>query len=353
MNKSSSFQRLMAALVSFLSFSTVSTYADDVPRADSHAPVGVMGDHRHSVGEFMISYRYMSMSMEDNLNGGDSISPDEIVTTLANPFAGPPTVRVVPVDMTTNMHMLGMMYAPSDKLTLMAMLNYLEVEMKHLTYMGMMGTNTLGTFTTENAGIGDTKIAALWGLDSGSHHDLHLNLGLSLPTGSIDETDDVLTPMNTNPTLRMPYAMQLGSGTFDLEPGITYSGFSDQLAWGAQMMMTVRIGENDENYALGDKLQLSGWASYAFSNNISGSLRLNYLDQDSIDGGDSAIAAPVQTANPNNYGGERLDFALGVNTLIGGGHRFAFEYLVPIEQDVNGVQMEMQSMLTLGYQLAF
>ena len=33
-------------------------------RADSHAPIGVMGEHMHKKGEWMLSYRYMYMDME-------------------------------------------------------------------------------------------------------------------------------------------------------------------------------------------------------------------------------------------------------------------------------------------------
>ena len=177
---------------------------------------------------------------------------------------------------------------------------------------------------------------------------------MSLPTGSIDETAEVLTPMNTRPTLRTPYAMQLGSGTYDFEPGITYTGNnSNRVAWGAQYRATIRLGENDEDYTLGDIHKLTGWSSYRFADWISGSLRLTFVDQGSIDGRDITITAPVQTANPDNYGGERIDLGLGVNLVSQAGHRVAFEYEVPIEQDLNGVQMEMQSMWTLGYQYAF
>lgn len=320
---------------------------------DSHAPIGVMGDHRHKQGEVMVSYRYMSMDMKDNLLGDDAISPTQIVTSIANPFTPPPTVRVVPVEMTTNMHMVGVMYAPGDNITLMAMFNYLDKEMTHQTFMGMAGTTQLGRFTTRNSGIGDTKVSALWGLLDQGIHKLHMNLGLSLPTGSIDEKDEVLTPMNTRPTLRMPYAMQLGSGTYDIEPGITYYGINGKLGWGGQLKAVYRLGENDEDYTLGDVLQLSGWGSYRLADWLSGSLRLTYLDQDSIDGRDSNIAAPVTTANPDNYGAERLDLAIGFNTVNHNGHRLAFEYSTPIQQDVNGVQMEMQSMWALGYQFTF
>ena len=32
-------------------------------RVDTHAPIGVMGDHLHKQGEIMVSYRYMQMEM--------------------------------------------------------------------------------------------------------------------------------------------------------------------------------------------------------------------------------------------------------------------------------------------------
>ncbi len=34
-------------------------------RPDSHAPLGVMGDHAHGAGELMLSYRFMGMAMEE------------------------------------------------------------------------------------------------------------------------------------------------------------------------------------------------------------------------------------------------------------------------------------------------
>ena len=97
----------------------------NVTYASDHAPIGVMADHRHKKGEWMTSYRFMHMDMSGNRDGTDSLSPEEIVTTVANPFANPPmmpsTLRVVPTDMPMQMHMVGGMYGLSDRITLMAM----------------------------------------------------------------------------------------------------------------------------------------------------------------------------------------------------------------------------------------
>ena len=59
----------------------ISAVADEGLRADDHAPIGVMADHYHEVGEFMFSYRYMSMSMKGNLIGDDSVAPATIAPT--------------------------------------------------------------------------------------------------------------------------------------------------------------------------------------------------------------------------------------------------------------------------------
>ena len=113
--------------------------------AADHAPIGVMGDHTHKQGEFMFSYRFMRMDMEGSRIGTDEVTPETIATTVPNRFFGrpmqPPTLRVVPTSMRMDMHMGGVMYAPTDRLTLMAMGMYVVKEMDHTTFMGGMGSD--------------------------------------------------------------------------------------------------------------------------------------------------------------------------------------------------------------------
>lgn len=354
---------LMGACASILSLPLTAqadpslTYGSSGFRADSHAPIGVMGDHLHAKGEWMVSYRYMRMHMEDSRDGTNRLSPEEIVTTVPNPFAGPPTLRVVPTQMTTDMHMIGAMYAPTDRVTLMAMGHYIDREMDHITFQGGAGTTRLGEFTTQSKGFGDTNLSALVGLYKDDIHHMHLNAGLSLPTGSITERDDVLTPMGGRPNIRLPYAMQLGSGTFDAMPGITYYGNHNDFGWGAQYGATLRLGENSEDYSLGDKHQITTWGSYSITPTISVSARVTAEHEGNIDGQDSNIMAPIQTADPDNYGGRRLSTSLGINTVVPSGilagHRFAIEATVPVYQDLNGPQLERDNTIILGWQKAF
>jgi len=317
-------QQLISVLLSTL-FITAPAFAGEhthaTQHASSHGPIGVMGDHTHNKGEFMVSYRFMSMEMEGNRGGSSDLSPEEIVTTVLNPNPMPRTLRVVPTKMTMDMHMFGAMYAPTDNLTMMVMVNYLEKEMDHITFQGMMGTNRLGTFTTKSQGFGDTKVVGLLNIYDDHKHKVHVNLGVSLPTGSITKKDTVLTPMNTRMKLRLPYGMQLGSGTYDLLPGITYQTHQGKWNFGAQYTATIRTGENSEDYRLGDELNFTGWASYSWLHNLSTSVRLAYLEVGNIDGADPEITAPVQTADPDNYGKERLDLYAGINWAHHDGHR--------------------------------
>ena len=91
-----------------------------------------MGDHRHATGEIMLSYRFMRMEMSGSQIGTTEVSPLQIATTVPNRFFGapmqPPTLRVVPTEMTMDMHMFGAMYAPNDRVTFMAMLPYITKE---------------------------------------------------------------------------------------------------------------------------------------------------------------------------------------------------------------------------------
>lgn len=327
--------------------------------SNSHAPIGVMADHMHHKGEWMLSYRYMYMDMEGNRIGETEVSPETIIATTANRFFGitgqPANLRIVPTKMTMDMHMFGAMYAPTDWLTLMLMGNYTEKSMDHVTFNGA-GTARIGTFTAKSKGIGDTKINGMFRLYDSSLNHLHLNAGLSLPTGSNEKRGDALLPNNTIRNIRLPYPMQLSSGTVDLLPGLTYTGKLNQFSWGAQYMGTFRTG-SDEGYSLGDKQEMTGWLSYQWRPWISTSSRLSYSHEGQIDGIDPNIVGPVQTADPDKYGGDIVNLMFGVN--VAGqtgrlrGHRLAAEVGIPLHRDLNGPQLETDVIITAGWQFAF
>jgi hypothetical protein len=54
-----------------------------------------------------------------------------------------------------------------------------------------------------------------------------------------------------------------------------------------------------------------------------------------------------------NQAVSRIDAGLGLNYANSSGHRIAIELLIPIDQDLDGPQLETDSQLTLGYQFSF
>ena len=317
----------------------LSAYAHGDSVASTHAPLGVIGDHLHKKGEFMLSYRYMRMEMEGSRIGTRRVSARDIVGSMSQPGQ----FIVVPTSMSMDMHMLGGMYGLSDSVTLMGMASYVSNSMNHLIRNGR-------EFTTESEGLGDTKISALVRLLDDGRHKAHWKIGLSLPTGSTTERDD--TPAMANAFL--PYPMQIGSGTYDLLPAITYTGRSNTLTWGAQFSAVIRTGDNDEGYTLSDQLGATTWLAKDLSDHFSVSIRLSHQDKDSIDGRNSVLnPRMVQTANPALQAGKRTDLTLGANYLFKNESRLALEYGRPVQQDLVGPQLEVDSAFTLGWQKAF
>lgn len=209
---------LAGACAAALACSVLNAHENHGARADSHAPIGVMADHWHKAGEWMFSYRYMHMAMEGNRDGSNRVSAAEVTNPAGYGY------MVAPLKMDMQMHMLGAMYAPSEKVTFMVMVPYIETTMDHVTRSNVM-------FTTETKGIGDVKLAALLPLYDYEGGKIHTTMGLSVPTGSIDEKDQ--TPMSMGADVQLPYPMQLGSGTYDLRPGITWSKLNEGWSWGA------------------------------------------------------------------------------------------------------------------------
>lgn len=314
----------------------------DSHRVDAHAPIGVMGDHTHDTGEWMFSYRFMYMDMRQNYVGSDEVTAQ---SQLSAPGTGP--FQIMPTDMQTRMHMMGAMYAPTDDLTLAFMLPVVDKTMYHLTAAGT-------TFTTATNGIGDFKLGGLVDIFERGNQKAHLNLMMSAPTGSITE-EGFVPPAGA--TLRLPYPMQLGSGTWDFQPGITYLGQCGNVSWGAQLLGAVRLGDNDEGYSLGDEITGNIWGALKLSDAVSTSLRLSAKSWGDIDGRDRRIMGPVPTADPALQRGDRIDLFYGLNFLMPDGplhgHRFAVEAGTPLYQDLDGPRLGMNWMITAGWQKAF
>lgn len=301
-------------------------------RPDGNAPISIMGDHYHKKGGFMFSYRYMAMAMSGCLKNDHSIRNEEVISNY----------MATPIDMFMQMHMLGVMYAPIDRMTLMLMGNYIQNSMDLTTKMGM-------DFKTSSGGFGDVSFGALIKIINKSRQSLHANIGTYIPAGNIDQRDD--TPMMQN--AQLAYPMQLGSGSFDPFAGLTYNGQIDRFSWGAQAIAIVRSGDNKEDYKLGNQLNSALWGAIKASDWISFSVAGYYRFSDKISGADKdMIPMMMPLFNTNNSGRNALDLGIGMNLRVPKDAmqnlRIGIEAKVPVYQFVNGIQMKQTMSATIG-----
>jgi|SaaInlStandDraft_5_1057022.scaffolds.fasta_scaffold57027_1 hypothetical protein len=299
-------------------------------RADSHAPIGVMADHTHNKNELMFSYRYMSMYMNGNQSGKTQLAIDEVLSSF----------MVAPVSMYMSMHMFGGMYAITNETTVAIMVPYLFKSMDHQK-------RDTSTFTRKTSGVGDITISALTNLWNKHGERLHLTSGLHLPVGSIEEMDG-------QPD-RLPYPMQLGSGTVDANLGFTFVKQLKKWSFGTQGMATLRIGENNLGYTLGNIYSGSTWISTSFLSSLSCSLRANASIWNDINGSDPTLNPMMVPTASTTRGGKQLDLIIGLNTLhldngFFKGYRAAMELSIPVYQSLDGTQLTTDWVATIGLQ---
>ena len=317
--------------------STSNTWTSERP--DGHAPISVMADHVHHKKGMMFTYRYMTMDMRQLRQGSDDATNTDALSNY----------MVAPQGMIMNMHMLGIMYAPSNKITLMVMANYLENNMD----LQMRNGNQ---FSTSTNGFGDISVSALYGIFNKNKKALHAQLGVSIPTGNIEEKG--ILPVSMGNAVQLPYSMQTGTGSFGAKLGLTYLGQCDKFSWGHQLTGIVNINDNNQDYKFGNHYSLNNWFAAKASDNLSVSIRLEGLIVEDINGNSSLLnPMMVTTADTRNYGGTYANTGFGLNYLVtnGGlnGLRFAAECSTPLYQDLNGIQLKQNYNLTFGMQYAF
>jgi hypothetical protein len=338
-------------------------------------PAGLMFGHMLNMADdWMIGYQYMYGKQAGNLLQGTQPISDAAITqnnALHNPNCADAQCFVAPTDMTMHMHMFMVMYAPTDWLNLMLMPTFMDMSM-NMRELG--GTNApqptdadpakalVGSAVNhaghehQTGGIGDTNISALVKLYDDKLHHLHLGLGVSAPTGDVDIH---LRPNHAFELGFIHYGMQLGSGTWDFTPSLTYTGHHDDWGWGAQIQGIKRLqNHNESGYRLGDMLQATAWGSYQFLDWLGGTVRGIYTTQDSLHGEYDGLHVPIGTMDtPANHGGKYWDIGMGLNATIPGGsmagNTFSVEWIQPLQDNVNGVQLEREGALSAKWSYMF
>jgi len=331
-------------------------FVSTLPIHTAHAAKPSHLEHPHSAGTFMIEAMAMRMNME-GLRAGTS----DVSNASAQTIGGQYNNAMVPTEMTMDMFMLMPMYNFTKDTSVMLMFNYLDNNMS-MTSVDWDGSGDPCASDMSTSGFGDTQVS----LSQKFMDDLFAaSIELNIPTGSTDETVDMKMLMGTpamchdHKGMVAPYGMQLGSGTYDITPSLTYLGAYYELRYGAQVSYKYRPGENDSGYTLGDEAKAKLWIRKPFPfATLSGTLDIKRWGD--VEGSNPDLdemlnmMAPTITHNggadqtkmklsptlyPENYGGTQVDITIGASfpvamTAIG------LDLTMPIYQDLNGLQMK-------------
>ncbi len=315
----------------------------------------------------MLSATYMDMNMGGNIQGASPISNSSLFNQ-GYQMAAP--------GMNMQMVMLMAMYGVSDKFTLMAMggYSYMKMPMTMLLeakngvqYMNMyggggiyempfseMGLNKTIAYS-HSSGLGDISISGIYNAYSRAGQKVLLTLGISLPTGSINVPN---TSGMYGATTE--YSMQLGSGTVDYLPAITYIHTIGKTSWGVSGSAVVRSGYNDMGYKLGNAETITTWAAHKLRQWLSVSIRAEATNQGTIRTVTGSEAENFNYSEPDagiaNSGGQHVNAYAGVNFYLNSiikNSRLAVEYGLPVYQNVNGIQNATTNMLYAGWRISF
>lgn len=327
------------------------------------APAGVMFAHQLPAGAFMAGLRLMGARQAGSFRNGSRTVDDPQLKAQGCGSAG---CLTAPSWMNMSMYMLELMYAPSDWLTLMVMPTYMNMSMQSRGLLApaeaaMLPPDVQAMYThhtsheAQAGGIGDTGLYASFQLLDTGNARAHATLGVIAPTG-----DSGLTLRDTHQVVAGydHYGMQLGSGTWDFNPSITWQQSAGPWFFGAQASAIVRMeSANDAGYALGNVAQGTAWAGYAADNGLSATLRAAYTWQGAIRGEYAGTHYKLSPPDyPANYGGHFLDVGLGVSYAFAGsfaGNRLAAEWLQPVRDDPNGYQLTRRGTLYATWQYHF
>ena len=308
---------------------------------------------------WMIGYQFMYGSTGGEMRHGKNSASDQEV--VQNGCSDELQCRFTPTDMSMTMSMINIMYAPTDWLNLMLMpqfvakkMNLRELEGRPPPRLDVHEHTGIGGH--ETGGVGDTIFAALVNIWDQPGHQVHMGLGFSAPTGAVDLEFRRIAREDGGV---LHFGMQLGSGTWDFLPSVTYNGMYGDWSWGAQLSGTVRMQEeNKSGYRLGNIFQATSWGNYNFTPWLSASLRGVYTWQDSIHGDFNSFNARSGPMDyPDNYGGSFWDVGFGVTArVVKGdlvGNSVSFEWLQPAGDDFNGYQLEREGALSVTWNFTF
>lgn len=305
--------------------------------------VGLMNDHMHEAGQFMIGLRVQHEGWSGSYRSGTRSVSDEALMDAGYMMRAR--------SMSMDMAMLDLMYGASDRLTVTLSPQFVWNRMKMADLGAMGGSMPMDVETETTRGFGDTLASASFRLARSEGFNAHVTLGVWLPTGR--------SGLKADDGLFTQYCMQPGGGVWAVEPSATITGRQGAIGWGAQVSYRTSLEDhNSWGWRPGERAFATGWVSYLLSPAFGVTARAEYTHRGRIHGQyDGPHGEDMPEDFPANFGGDLLLGAIGLNWRANArgmqGTQVGIEAGVPLYQRAQGVQLPQQWRLSAAVRQFF
>ena len=306
-------------------------------RPDGTSPIGIVADRTIAKGSVQTGYRFMRMKAQGLRAGPDPLT-DLDALDLGFTF--------VPIRRTVDVHLVSVGFGVTDNVTLRASGGWTSKQGEF--------ANEEVFFDTEASGITDVEGDILWQLYAEGPWRGHVQVGVVAPVGSVDERADF--PEATD--AQLPYDMQIGSAAWTLVPAFGAQVMNEFGSVGLQVRGSFPLSENDRGWKPGQQVDGSFWMARRFNDFVSASVGLRASVSKGIQGIDpelETLRVPDDLAL--SFGGNRLDFPVGINIRLPSGplagQHFGVEAVWTAHEDTHGPRIASDWTVSLGWHGTF
>jgi len=283
---------------------------------------------------WQVSLLYKRMKFDGYRSGTQSLSNDEVLFDGIEPRTSS-NFPVLPTTIIQQAYIANLTYQYDSSQSLSVNLPLIKQSTDHISIVP-----GYDEFNISTSGLGDISAVYQKVFKKWSMQQLSYSIGVSIPTGSIDEQGD--TPREAG-NQQLPFTMQLGSGTWDIPLAMSYLNAQNTWLWGTDLVAKIHIGKNDRQYRLGDRYGVTFWTRWRRAEVFQPIVKLNYQHWERINGRDDETTVagpfpfPAGITNPDNFGGDKIVSVLG-SAIKWQEQELLVTVSVPLYQSLNGVQ---------------
>lgn len=277
------------------------------------------------------------------------INNDEFSTEQLESFASGGLEGVHSIDRITNTS-LSLSYGATENFSISARLPYIKRENIREGELvgGMPEAHTHG----DSSGLGDLLLLGQYRVQNRADFDVSFLFGIKAPTGKTDEKDD--------DGVRFEAEFQPGTGSWDFLLGASVSKSSGNFGYHANVLYN-KATEGSQSTEIGDAVSYNAALTYRLNdshathdhshNNASDSNGLKW---------DLSIELNGETRRKNKIFGASEENSGGTTIYVSPGFRVSSKsfsgfvsYGIPVVEDQNGKQTDVDSRIVAGVSVAF